>query len=443
MKRKRTGKTSRRRVYRDDLMETMGKFLPKRGLPLQAPSKRRRWVPRMLVVGAILMSWDVADHLKDAFDHVWDCLVAMYPTRRRPGRSYEGFIATLRRHTPSLLGTVTESLRGKMQTVAGRHWRRGPWIPMAADGSRVECPRTKANEAALGCAGRKKTGPQLMVTTVYHAPTGLPWDWRCGGGNSSERDHLMQMLPQLPEGTLLLADAGFTGFELLRSLQEAGVEFILRVGANVHLLQKVGYAVRERRGTVYLWPQAKQDQAPLVLRHVVVRTGGRPVHLVTSVLDESKLSDVEVERMYRLRWGVEVMYRSLKQTMSHRKMRSGTPDNAAVELNWAMVGLWMLGLATVEAMDLRSCCPSSWSVAEALRAVRTAVEKPTDLRRRGGLRPALRKAVKDTYPRRGSKKAREWPHKKNEPPAGSPKIRMATQTEIKAAKRLRDRKEAA
>jgi hypothetical protein len=444
MKRTRSKRSSRRKVYRDDLMDAMGKFLPQQGLPLQTDKKNRRWTARLLVVGAILMSWDVADHLKDAFEHAWDCLAAMYPTRRRPGRTYRGFIETLRRHSASLLETVSTALRGKMQQVAGGHWRMGRWVPMAADGSRVECPRTKANEKALGCAGRKKTGPQLFVTTVYHAPTGLPWCWRSGGGKSSERAHLQGMIPLLPDGTLLLADAGFTGFELLRSLQEADVEFIVRVGANVRLLRKLGYYVQEGEGIVSLWPQDKRDQPPVILRHVVLGSGCRhPVHVVTSVLDESELRDAEVGRMYRLRWGVEVMYRSLKQTMSCRKLRSHTPDAAEVELNWAMVGLWMLGLATVEAMDFRTHAPSSWSVAEALRAVRTAAEKPRAARRRGGLRPALRKAVKDAYKRRGSKKARDWPHKKTETPAGAPKIRTATETEVKHAKQLRTRQMAA
>ena len=91
MKRKAEGnavkRSGKRRVYRDDLIEAMGKFLPRRGLPLQVANNKVRWVPRMLVTAAILMSWDMGGHLKDAFVHVWDCLVAMYPTRRRPGRS--------------------------------------------------------------------------------------------------------------------------------------------------------------------------------------------------------------------------------------------------------------------------------------------------------------------------------------------------------------------
>ena len=49
--------------------------------------------------------------------------------------------------------------------------------------------------------------------------------------------------------------------------------------------------------------------------------------------------------MYRLRWGIEVMWRGLKQTMGHHKMLGKTPSRAGAELDWAMAGLWMLGAA--------------------------------------------------------------------------------------------------
>jgi hypothetical protein len=43
------------------------------------------------------------------------------------------------------------------------------------------------------------------------------------------------------------------------------VRFLVRVGANVHLLKKLGYA-REDKDTVYLWPNNKQQLPPLELR---------------------------------------------------------------------------------------------------------------------------------------------------------------------------------
>jgi len=48
---------------------------------------------------------------------------------------------------------------------------------------------------------------------------------------------------------------------------DAGHQLLVRVGSNVKLLKKLGYA-RERNGLVYLWPDraAKKRLPPLVLR---------------------------------------------------------------------------------------------------------------------------------------------------------------------------------
>jgi hypothetical protein len=82
---------------------------------------------------------------------------------------------------------------------------------------------------------------------------------------------------------------------------------LIRVGANVRLLKKLGYA-EETEGLVYLWPdrQARRKEPPLVLRLVVARGGRHPVYLVTSVLDGATLSDSQVVEIYALRWGIEL-----------------------------------------------------------------------------------------------------------------------------------------
>jgi hypothetical protein len=355
--------------------------------------------------------------------------------RQRSGKTYEGFMAALRRRSASLLATIIAELRRSTILVGARDWLVDGWVPIAADGSRFECPRTAANEEAFGCAAKAKTTPQLFITTLYHAVLGMPWAWRYGGKKSSERGHLREMIGSLPERTLLLADAGFTGYELLKSLTASGAGFTIRVGANVRLLKKLGYAYREHDGIVYLWPQDKRDQAPMVLRLVCFQNSKSRVCLLSNVLDESQLSDRQIGKMYRLRWGVEVMYRTLKQTMERRKLRSVSPANAKVELDWQMVGLWMLGLMTCDARRGSARTLSDWSPAQALRAVRMAMQRPNAPSSRWALRTRLRKAVKDRYQRRGPKGARNWPHKKTERPPGQPKIRMATKSEKLQAQR--------
>jgi hypothetical protein len=75
----------------------------------------------------------------------------------------------------------------------------------------------------------------MLLTTLFHVGTGVPWAFVRGGAKDSERLHLRQMLKLLPQRVMLLADAGFTGYELLSALLGNGNSFILRVGANVRL----------------------------------------------------------------------------------------------------------------------------------------------------------------------------------------------------------------
>ena len=156
----------------------------------------------------------------------------------------------------------------------------------------------------------------------------MPWSWKTGPSYAAEREHFREMLQEqkFPKHTLFCADAGFVGYELWKALSDRGHAFLIRVGANVTLLRHVGY-IRERAGIVCYWPDAaaRQGQPPLLLRHLHLRIGQRRMHLVTNVLDEKALTDAEAIRLYQLRWGIELQFRTMKQTFGRRKLRSRTP----------------------------------------------------------------------------------------------------------------------
>lgn len=435
MRRQRTA--AGRGYYHHDLLAAIGNCLPRQGLPLQVDDDRVRWAPRLLATAAVLLGWATGPSLRECFRSARETLVAMYRSRRRPGETLAGFLWALERQSAGLLAVVVGSLRRMTIRLSGKMWRVGPWVVMGADGSRVECPMTRENEAGLGCAGKAKTAPQLFVTTLYHVVTGLPWGWVRGRGDSSERGQLRAMVEDLPERTLLLMDAGFPGYVLLRALLRSGHDFIVRVGRNVHLLKGLGWECEQRDSTVYLWPQNHRRRCPLVLRLVVVRNGRKPVYLLTSVQEPENLSDEQVGLLYRLRWGIEVMYRTLKRTLEHHTMHSDTPQRAKIELDWCLVGLWMLGLMTLEARGPRRRLAERWSPAGAISCVRVAMRNARQPRRRGGLRKALSGAVQDRYVRLRPRKARHYPRKKTETPAGRPKIRTATPAEKQAAQAFR------
>ena len=399
-----------------------------------------RWSAEYLVFTGLLMVYSSGSTLADRFRSARECLVEMFPQRRRPGRSYQGFVKAWRRLTPWILEALRRHLRERHQGIAGRFDEQLGWKAFAADGSRVEVPRTAANEKAFGWAGRKKTGPQLFVTTLYHMGTGLPWDWTIGRGTESELDHLRMMLVSLPPGSLIVADAGFTGFDLLGDILAHGHSFLIRVGANVTLLNGLGVDVAQDEDTVWLWPTGKRGQIPLKLRLIrlskSVAGSSTEMCLLTNVFDRQRLSDETASTFYRMRWGVELFYRAYKQTLEQRKLRSDSPHQAKWELQMGMLAMLLLGLMSVEGIIAGGKDPLSWSVAQALRIVRTAMHTSRRWHRRGDLRRLLSGAVRDGYVRRASKRARDWPHKKHEAPPGVPKIRPATMSESLVAQRV-------
>lgn len=432
---KRSG-TSVRKDYRHHLAAGMSETLPAGLFSALGRTPGRRWLARLVVWVAILMAWNEASTQQGRFQAARRCVQAMFPSRRAVGKTVQGFTKRLRQLHAALLATVTGHLRKVLQEMAGPYWRREGQLAFAVDGSRIECPRTKANEAAFGHAGKMGCGPQMWLTTLWHMGTGLPWAWQQGRSDESERNHLRQLLALLPPAALLVGDAGFVGYELLSDILAGGRSFLMRVGGNITLLQELGWVKRFGAETIYLWPVAHRDQPPLVLRLLVLQRQGKSVYLLTNLPEES-LSLRQAAVLYGMRWGIEVFYRSLKQTLQHRTMRSRAPRQAEAELAWALVGLLVMGLMSVREILGQRRDPLGWSVAATRDLIRQALCEGRQRRLSPkGWRARLAGCRKDTYVRTASKAARDWPDRKHERPPGPPKLRTATAPEVQRAQAL-------
>ena len=341
----------------------------------------------------------------------------------------------LKRHGAPLIGTVKMHLRCQIMAHAGAFMFRCGHLAFAADGSRYDAPRTIANEQGLGVFGRENSHPQMSVTTLWHMGTALPWDWRVGRATEAERTHLRAMQDDLPPGALVVADAGFTGYNLLKDLHDSGRFFLIRVGRHTTLLKDLGYEVQEKNKDVFwLWPENKRATAPFPVRQIRIGEGENAVCLITNHLNAAKLSDEQAGVLYKMRWGVEVFHRHSKQTLENRKVASASPVLALLEMEWIMVGLLLLGLLAVRELIRKGEDPLALSMSAAIRAVRRVQHRP-DLRQKPAmLRRALGRCVKDRYVRKGKKASREWPRKKECKPPGQPTVRAATPRERRRAK---------
>jgi len=425
--------------YRIQLRQAIKHYLPARGLPLLA---KRRWSDRLLIMVMLLLVWSTGTTQVDRFSEARHTVVAMYRSRKRPGGSLAGFMATLGRHTTRLLALVVQCLQKQMPRRFKKQWLTGRFLAFGFDGTKIDCSRTRGNQKHFKNGGRAKSAPQMVLGTMIHLATGLIWSWRHGDAKAAERTLLREMLEDLPQEALLITDAGLTGYDLLSTILASGRSILMRVGANVQLLRKLGYYVQEKPGIVYLWTQDArwQGQEPLILRLLTFSDGrNRRMSLLTNLLTDTQMTAEEARMLYGKRWGVEMLFRALKQTLVRRKMLADSPQNARMELDWTMVGLWMLGMLTVETRAQQA--PAHQGFAQALRIVRAAMSGRGD--GRSSLWRKLHQLRRDCYVRKHAKKARDWPHKKNEPPCGVPEVRMATPREILKAQRLWGLKQAA
>lgn len=400
-------------------------LLPHRGLPLI--DRVRRWSDRLLVLVALLLHWASGSSLAERFALARSCAVEIHPTRKRPGAGYNGFIDCLARHNKRLLDKLCSALRKRVIELADEDYRTFGFVVFGVDGTKIELPRSDSNLNHFGTGGRKDADPEMVLCGLFHLATRSLWSFAHDVAKGSERAMFASMLPCLPKDSLVLADAGFVGWNTMAALIDAGRHFVIRAGANVRLLRKLCH-IETRGDIVYLWParEQKKNVLPIVLRLVRVRDGrGRRMCLLTNVLDETRLSDAQIIALYAMRWHVEVSYRWLKVSLHGRKMQSTSAGHARLEMDWTLMSLWMLTL-----ISLAQGVPGKeLSIAGTLRVVRGALTRRR-LGRRECLSLQLRRARRDSYTRRRDKSKRRWPRKGRLHRCGIPQTRTANAEEL-------------
>ena len=324
-----------------------------------------KWNPDQVAAEALIWSWQEAKNVTDAFDQTLEICEEL--GLKNMAMTYPTLMNALDRYGDTFGSRWRQRFQTLAEEVGGDRFRTRGWVPIGFDGSRATAPRTVSNEQAF-CAPnygngktakhrKKKTkgmrrkqneknkpqpqAPQAWITMMWHMGLRLPWTWRLGPSNSSERGHVQQRLDQedFPENTLHCGDAGFVGYPLWSSIRKRpGQHFLVRVGANVKLLSEKADIKKCGGGVVLCWPKGRRDSGdpPLRLRLVKVKVGQTKMWMLTSVLDARKLSKKQIVRFYEMRWGIEVAFRGLKQTLDKHTLRCRNSDRLLTELDWSI-----------------------------------------------------------------------------------------------------------
>lgn len=416
-----------------------------------------KWTAGDLARMGLLFSWSEKKYVTDAFTETAKRSKRMAITTVHT--TYQGFMGAMANYVHIFIPLLILRLQQRMQEIGGEFWEVSGFVPIAFDGSRNSASRTQSNEQELCSAkGKLKAAespssvtdpkPQAWITLMWHMGLRLPWDWRLGPSDSSERAHVQQMVKagSFPENTLFCGDAGFVGYDFWRSMVDRGHDFMVRVGSNVKLIgETVDYRQLEG-GEVLCWPKDKQGkQPPLRLRLVQVTIGTAEVYLLTSVLSSTLLPASSMAQLYKMRWGIEIEFRGLKQTLNGQKLCCRNADRVYTELHWSLLSMAVAELLAVteqladKAHQSSGYTPKDRSLAGTMRAIYDCLDDLRELAPpQADLFTQLVEAVTDGYKRKRSKKARYRPQQseKKKKKIKAPEVRSMKNEEQEKLKRM-------
>jgi len=399
------------------------------------------------------MTWCAGESQAERFETARAFYVALYQRKRRPGMSVEGFHKALTCLPARALRLVAVAIRARLQQVFALFWLVDGFVPLGCDGSTLACPRSPELEQRLRTDSvQDGRPPTVWVTAFVHLSLGLLWSWRLGGAHASEQRHLGHLLGTLPRLALIVTDAGYSGYELLKAILTAKKSFLIRLSskAPLYTTQTRVNMWRFKEGLAYYWPLDVQQEGrpPLEVRVIRLRRKGKgkgDVWLMTNVLDNERLSRETGSKFYRWRWRNEGLFRTYKRTLGKVKLMGRTVVQVRREAEGSLLAVQLLlaqgALALVKDGAAGQRLPSARQVLLEIRAeIRNVTGMYLGPRQRRGYLDRLRRAQQPRQRRgrwRTNQVRRPWPSRKDHKPPKPPKFRrMGTDLKNLLAKTL-------
>jgi hypothetical protein len=411
----------------------------------QAAPRRRaasRWDLQPVILIMMAMTWAAGDSQPERFEIARGFYVACFRSRRRPGRSIQGFQKALSRIPMRRLRAFAAGVRREIHSRLGARRLVDGFEPMGCDGSRIECPRTAELEARLGQAGNDGSAPTVWLTAFVHLPTGLLWSWRLGPGTAAEQVHLRRLLGTLSPEAMIVCDAAYMGFELVRAIVESRRSFLFRMSSRVslHTLDDTPLACWTE-GPVLYWPEYAQRKGLPPIRGRLIRVPGksetakdktkgskgkRDVWLLTDVLDPARLSVATASRFYRWRWRNEGLFRTYKRTINKLKLSGRTLRLVHREAELSLLATQiLLAHADVALRPVAEATVGEPAISprKVLIEIRREMRATHDRRGRS-YRDRLGGCRADGREQTSAKATREWPRRKPHEPPKPPILRI-------------------
>jgi len=273
-------------------------------------------------------------------------------------------------------------------------WLRG-WRVMALDGVVLDVPDTPANLAEFGRSGNEETPspfPQVRIVGLAQCGTHAVVDAARGPITIGEQTLTAELIPRLQPGMLVTADRNFYSYRAWQDALATGAALLWRVSASL-TLPVLEWLPDGSYRSVLIDPKvkrrlsrtARRDPAALAAVGTPIRVveymidnragGGELFCFITSILDHTAASAVELAAAYHERWEIELTFDEIEihQTGGDRVLRSKSPQLVKQEIWGLLLTHYAIRHVVKDAADTVDIDPDRLSFIRSFRAIRRQI----------------------------------------------------------------------
>lgn len=201
------------------------------------------------------------------------------------------------------------------------------WIADASTLERVRKTSTELRQRTGAVLGGKLL---MIVDALCHLPVIALFEAEAAANEKRFNDRILQALPQ---GGLIVLDAGFFSFAFFDAFTAAGKYFLTRMKSNtafasVEVLSKGPYY----RDEIITVGQHRSPRCISTLRMVSVLWGTTWYRYLTNELDPERLSAEQVAGLYRNRWRIEDAFLLTKRLLGMAYLWVSTTNGVQMQI---------------------------------------------------------------------------------------------------------------
>ena len=187
------------------------------------------------------------------------------------------------------------------------------YLLLAIDGSDFNLPNTPQLRDFFG-EQKTNTGGQVqaLTSTLYDVLNGVVLETEIEPYNSDERtlalNHIRDFRKNYNMDAIVTMDRGYPSFNLIYEIEQNSTKFLMRCNKNNFLKEIRDLVGNDEVITI------KRDDREILVRVVTVSIKQKQYTFLTNLSDK-EYSSADIAELYRLRWGIETLYKKLKCKM--------------------------------------------------------------------------------------------------------------------------------